>query len=452
MINTEKTLSLLKKTLALSAADQTEVLFWANDSHLTRFANNCIHQNVSEKNRSLSIRVVLGKKIGSASTNLLDPESIENTVAKALQIARNQKDNPHFRSLPPAGGKYASVDTFDAETASFTPDQRAQIARKVIEIAKRNHLIASGALSTGTIQVAVANSLGIQVCQSFTRGALKIVFQTSDGASGYAESFSARMREIESEQMAHQAAEKCAKGTHPADLPPGQYTVVLEPYAVGDMVGFLAYLGFGALAMQEGRSFMCGRLGQRITGENITIWDDGTSACGMPLPFDFEGVPKQPVTLIENGTARGVVYDSYTAGREEGKSSTGHALPAPNTFGPVPLNLFMKSGDSNLQEMIESTERGIYVTRFHYTNPLEPIKAVITGMTRDGTFLIEDGQIKNGVRNLRFTQSILEAFSRVSMISRDTKLVPGLEEELGGTVVPALKIEKFNFTGATAAV
>lgn len=452
MTDTGQTLSLLKKTLDLSAADQTEVLFWANDSHLTRFANNYIHQNVSEKNASLSVRVILGKKIGCASTNLLDPKSIQNTVAKAIQIARNQRDNPHFKSLPSAEGKYASVNTFDAETASVTPDQRAKIARKVIEVAKKGHLTASGALSTRVVQVAVVNSLGIQACQSFTRGALRIVFQASDGASGYAESFSAKVRQIDPEEMAHQAAEKCVKGAHPVDIPPGQYTVVLEPYAVGNMLEFLAYLGFGALAMQEGRSFMCGKLGQKITGENITIWDDGTSPQGMPLPFDFEGIPKQPITLLENGIAQAVVYDSYTAGREEGKVSTGHALPAPNTFGPVPLDLFMKNGNSGLGEMIESTERGIYVTRFHYTNPLEPIKAVITGMTRDGTFLIENGQIKKGVRNLRFTQSILEAFSNVSLISQDTRLVSGLDDELGGTVVPALKIEKFNFTGATAAV
>ncbi|MCK4590369.1 MAG: hypothetical protein KAT86_01345, partial [Candidatus Latescibacteria bacterium] len=206
MIATGKTLSLLKKTLDLSAADQTEVLFWANDLHLTRFANNYIHQNVSEKNASLSIRVILGKKIGCASTNLLDPKSIQNTVAKAIQIAHNQRDNPHFKSLPSAEGKYASANTFDAETASFTPDQRAEIARKVIGVAKKGHLTASGALSTGVVQVAVASSLGIQACQSFTRGALRTVFQPSDEASGYAESFSAKVRQIDPEEMAHQAA------------------------------------------------------------------------------------------------------------------------------------------------------------------------------------------------------------------------------------------------------
>ena len=193
---------------------------------------------------------------------------------------------------------------------------------------------------------------------------------------------------------------------------------------------------------------MVGKIGQQIVDPRISIWDDGLDPAGIPLPFDFEGVPKQRVDLIEEGVARGVVYDSYRAGKEEGKASTGHALPAPNTMGPFPLNTFFGPGDATLEEMIASTERGIYVTRFHYTRPVEPTKVVITGMTRDGTFLIENGEIAYPVKNLRFTQSYLEALNHVEMIGREPRLLLGLGD-IARDSVPALKLGKFTFTGAT---
>jgi len=148
----------------------------------------------------------------------------------------------------------------------------------------------------------------------------------------------------------------------------------------------------------------------------------------LTSPFDYEGVPKEKVMLIENGIAKGVVYDSYTAGIE-GIKSTGHGLPAPNSFGPIPLNMFMKEGDSSIEEMIASTQRGVYVTRFHYTNVVEPMTTTITGLTRDGTFLIENGKITKAVKNLRFTNSVLDALSKVSLISKETKLVEGFGDD-----------------------
>jgi predicted Zn-dependent protease len=204
----------------------------------------------------------------------------------------------------------------------------------------------------------------------------------------------------------------------------------------------------GALAMQEGRSFMCGRLGDKVAGDNITVWDDGYDLRGLALPFDAEGVPKQRVTLIENGVAKGVVYDSFTAGREEGQVSTGHSLPAPNNMGPIPINLFMAPGQASTRDMLASTERGIWVTRFHYTNPVDPVRAIFTGMTRDGTFLIENGQITRPLKNLRFTQGILEALSQADMLGAELKMI---KSDYGNfsLCVPAAKINEFQFTGTT---
>jgi predicted Zn-dependent protease len=274
----------------------------------------------------------------------------------------------------------------------------------------------------------------------------------SDGASGYANFVSRNIEDIDVKRTSEEAAEKCLRSKNPREIEPGEYEVILEGYAVSDLLLFLGHLGFGALSVQEGRSFMSNKFGQKITGENITIWDDGLNPESFAVPFDFEGVPKKKVILIEKGIAENVVYDSYTAGKE-GKNSTGHALPLPNTCGPMPLNLFLKNGEATKEEMISSTKRGLLVTRFHYTNVVEPMKTIITGMTRNGTFLIEEGKIKGPVKNLRFTESVLKALSRVSMISKETKLasegtIYG-RRFATGSVVPAIKVDKFNFSGAT---
>ncbi len=434
--------ALLAEILDYSQADQTEILYIGEDSALTRFANNFIHQNVAERDASVSIRVASEKRIGSVSTNRLDEQSLKTAVDKALEIAETQPENPHFRSLP-SPAEYAKVDTFVERSAKFSPMERAEAVRQIISEAQKNGVIASGAFSTGTTDLIVANSLGLWAEQRLTQAELNLVVTGDNDASGYAYHLSKDVADIVPQMLAGEAIGKCARSTTPISLEPGEYTVILEPYAVGTLVAFLGYIGLGALAVQEGRSFMCGKLGQKIVGENITIWDDGLNPQGMPIPFDFEGVPKQKVVLIENGIAKGVVFDSYTAGKE-GTKSTGHGLPAPNTYGPMPLHLFMRGGDSSLEKMIASTRRGIYVTRFHYTNVVEPVSTTITGLTRDGTFLIEDGKVRGAVKNFRFTNSILRAFSEVSLISRETRIVEGF---FGGSRVPGLKIDNFTFSG-----
>jgi len=435
---------IIKLIMDYSPADQTEVLYSGGNSALTRFANNYIHQNVAESDSSVSIRVVAGKRTGSTSTNKLDEFSVKRAVDKAVEIARIQPENPKFVSLP-TPSIYEKIDTYVSHTAAYTPQDRAKGIAQIIDRAQSKGVIASGAFSTSETELIIANSSGVWAEQKMTLAELNLVVTGEKEASGYANRITRDVAEIDFEAVAFEAIDKCVNSLNPISVEPGDYTVILEPYAVGTLVAFLGYLGFGALAVQEGRSFMCGKSGQKITGENITIWDDGLNRRGMTMPFDFEGVPKKKVMLIENGIAKDLVYDSYSAGIE-GKSSTGHGLPAPNSDGPIPLNLFLKEGDSSLAEMIASTRRGIYVTRFHYTNVLEPISTTLTGLTRDGTFLIEDGKIKAAVKNLRYTNSILKALSDVSLISKETRLVEGF---YGGNLVPALKIDNFTFSGTT---
>ncbi len=264
-------------------------------------------------------------------------------------------------------------------------------------------------------------------------------------SSGHAERWTMDAGDIDGAALAAEAIEKCRRGADPRSLEPGTYDVVLEEYAVADIMDYFAYLSFGAQAFLEKRSFMSGRLGEAVMGDNISIWDDGLSRDGLPAPFDPEGVPRQRVDFVKDGVAGDVVWDTYYGGKG-GHASTGHALPAGETFGPAPGNIFMATGRATKEEMISSVKRGVWVSRFWYTRPVHPLNVVLTGMTRDGTFLIEDGRIVAPVKNLRFTQSYLEAMNNVDLIGRESKLMPLF---FGTCRVPALKIKRWDFTGAT---
>jgi len=445
MLGEEKIREITTKVLSLSQADQTEVLVFSDDSQLTRFANSYIHQNVAERDVQVRVRAVVGKRIGVASTNDLSSDSLEKVVETALAMARLQPENPDFISLPEPA-PISEVRAFSEATAGFTPEARARAVGSICRRAVENDLVASGAFNTSVQEIAVANSLGVFAYFPTTLADLKTVIM-GDDSSGYGASIAWDVEQMDAEAVGAEAVDKALRGRNPREIEPGRYTVILEEYATEDILEMLSYVGLGALAVQEGRSFMCDRFGEQIVGSAISLWDDGLDPRGLPLPFDFEGVPKERVSLIENGVAMNVVYDSYTAGKE-GKASTGHGLPAPNTFGPIPVNMFMAPGQATLEEMITSTERGILVTRFWYTRPVHPKLAIITGMTRDGTFLIEKGEVAYPVKNLRFTQSYLDALSSVEMVGRTTKLVHSVFE-LNGNHVAALKLGEFEFTGVT---
>ena len=431
--------------LARSTADQTEVVILAGDSYLTRFANSTIHQNVAETNADVRIRCVLGQRVGLASTNDLDPTALERTLDQALAIARLQPENPEFHSLP-GPLPIPEVQAFSETTAGYSAEERARSVRTLCSIAGAAGVAAFGALTTAAAELAVANSLGTSAYFPVTYADLNMVAM-SDTSAGYAAGLSSDVALLDFEALGREAVDKCLRSRNPRPLEPGEYTVILEPYAAHDLVQMMGYTGFSAVALQEGRSFMGGKIGQRLVDPRVSIWDDGQDPDGVPWPFDFEGVPRQKVDLLKDGIACGVVYDSYRAGKE-GKASTGHALASPNPFGPLPLNTFFSRGEASIDEMIAGTERGIYVTRFHYTRPVEPMRVVVTGMTRDGTFLIENGEIAYPVKNLRFTQSYLEALNGVESIGRERHLLMGWMN-VGRDSVPALKLSRFNFTGAT---
>lgn len=436
MLGETKCLELLEAALAACDCDQAEAILYVQDSALTRFADSIIHQNVAEANAMISVRAVLGKRIGCARGNQLSKDQVQAVAARALDLARLSAADDKFVSLPQPR-PISAVATYSEATAASTPEQRAEAARAIAAIAQKHGGQASGALAAESAEIAVANSLGVRAYAPVTESSL-ITVVADDDSSGYAEWRGTDIAQLDVESVALTAARKCAEGRGAEAIDPGEYTVILEPPAVGDMLFMLSYMGMGAMAFQEGRSFMAGRIGEKITGDTITIWDDPADPRQLASAFDWEGVPRQKVTIIENGIARGPVYDSYTANKED-KESTGHAFPAPNTFGPVPTHLFLQPGDATVDDMVASTDRGILVTRFHYTNIVHEKHTTFTGMTRDGTFLVENGKVTKPIKNFRFTQSILDALANVQMIGKGGQLVEY-------AYVPALKISKFAFT------
>ena len=425
-----------------------EALYMGRDAALTRFAGSRIHQNVSEHDATLRVRAVDGDRSGVASTNRLDAEGIAEVVARAADICRRAAPNPQPTPLPAgeAGGVASDVG-YAGATADTDPERRAEGARAVIASADAGGLDASGAFSTEAVTMAVANSNGLHSRHTFTQAKLLTVMTGEERASGYAQATAPDVAEIDAAAVGAEAADKAQRSLGATDLEPGEYDVILEEYAVQTILEYLSLGGFSALAVEEGRSFM--ELGRQVMGPNVSIWDDGNDRTGLPSAMDFEGVAKRRVELVTDGVATGLVHDSATA-RRAGVPSTGHGLPAPNTFGPLAWNLFMAPGSSSKDAMLGSIDRGIWVTRFHYVNIVHPRRAVLTGMTKDGTFLIEGGRIVRPVRNLRFTEAIPEAFTRIEAITSATRLLAAEYSGINARV-PALRIGRFSFTGTTAA-
>jgi|CXWL01.1.fsa_nt_gi predicted Zn-dependent protease len=445
MLGESEVRRIVETVLRASRADQTEVEVFSNNSALTRFANNYIHQNVQHIDVDVRVRAVIGQKIGIASSNEISEEALIRLAARAVELAQHQRENEDFRSLP-RPLPLSTVDSFVEATARCGPEERAAVVGQVCEASSRAGLNAAGAFHTTAQELALANSHGVFAYGTETQADINTVVM-SETSSGYAARVSKNVADIDGDEVAREAVDAALRGVNPRTVEAGEYEVILAPYAVCDMLDFFSYLSFGALAFMEKRSFMAGRIGEKVMGENISIWDDGLDPRGLPAAFDYEGVPKQRVDFVEKGVAMNVCWDTYYAGKAgPDHFSTGHALPAGATIGPLPLHLFMAPGDAAIDDMIRDVRRGIWVSRFWYTRTVHPLNVVTTGMTRDGTFLIEDGKIVAPVRDLRFTQGYVEALNNVDAVSRDPMLVLG---DIGGgaRLVPALKIAKWNFTG-----
>ncbi len=439
-------LELAEAALAAAMRDgvtEAEALVMAEDSALTRFANSEIHQNVAETNSVVNLRVVIGKRIGVASSGRTDAEGLRRLAESAAAIASVVEELDDWGGLPGPTEVSPVAAGYSSATASATPEFRADAVRWVIAAADAARVTAYGSFATGLESTAVANSNGVRVAGTRTTSQLITVSMGPGGGTGYAEAAAVDASTIDARAIGKEAAIKARATANAVSIEPGDYPVLLEEYAVVDLLDMLGYLGFSALAVQEERSFF--EPGKRIGSDAVTIRDDGYDPAGLPLWFDYEGVAKQRVPLVDAGRCGAVVHDAQTAARA-GVTSTGHGLPAPNPYGPFPLNMIMEPGTASREELIGGLDRGLLVTRFHYTNPVHPKLAIVTGMTRDGTFLVEGGKIVGPVKNLRYTQSYLEALAGAAAVGAERRTLRGF---LGGVVVPAVRIENWTFTGGT---
>lgn len=411
---------------------------------VSRFAGSQIHQNTWASDVLVNVRVVTDDgRVGVAGAHTDDPRQVAAAAEQARSNARGSPVDPSFPGLAPPA--QAADVPIDEDTAAASPDDRAARVQEVLAEVPAP-LEAAGAYTTTGSELAVLTTAGQRVYAPVSSALLTLVV-CGESSSGYAEDGGRAAGDVDAAGAARTAVAKTRAGADALDCDAGVWPVVLEPAATATLVQFLAFLGFGGKAYLEGRAFTSERMGAAVVDPQVSIVDDACSPATVGLPFDFEGTPTQRVDLLRDGVVAGVVHDRFTAA-QAGVESTGHGLLAPNPHGPVALNPLLEPGaDGRGDDLVAGLERGLLVTRFHYTNVVEAMETVLTGMTRDGTFLVEDGQIRHAVRNLRFAQSVIDALAQVDAISSET----GFASELffGGSRFPAMRLPAFRFTGTT---
>jgi predicted Zn-dependent protease len=450
MFDQKTALGICQQAIEKLSGKQAEALLYVLDKKLTRFANSTIHQNVAERNALLQLKVVDQGRIGTAVTNRLDEEGISQVAAQALDIATQAAEDPEFAGFAEPA-EVVDLDSVDPDTAEQSPDVRAEAIRAVCEIAIAEDCQAFGAYSISHKSSAMLNSNGFSAYQAGTTADFQIVVR-QNGSSGWAQNSSWRASDLDVNSLGQEALGKALRGVDARLIDPGEYTVVLDPYATQDLLTMLDIHGMGAQPYLDRRSWMNDRVGESVMSDKVHIWDDPLRLDFPPSPFDDEGTPKRRTEIVTAGVIEGPVHDRRTA-MKANVSSTGHALPpfvAPwaRSYGPLALHLVMKEGEDATDELIRSTNKGLYITRFWYTRLVHPRDCVITGMTRDGVTMIKDGELTFPVKDLRFTQSYVDALANVHAVGSETRTL--LEfENLMATRAPALKIDKFRFTGST---
>jgi PmbA protein len=421
---------------------EIEAIVTTENQALTRFANNVIHQNVAERTTHISVRPVIDGRTARASTNRTDPEAIRNVVAEAIAITRLTEPDPELLPLL-VGQAVSPVARYFAATAECTPDIRAKAVAEAIEIVRSQGQTAAGIYSTDASTFSLFNSRGVALEHRETMARFSITAMDR-ASSGWAKGSACDAAALSPVDLATSAAQKAAQSADARELAPGRYTVILEPAAVLDLAGQMAG-DFSATAIRDGRSFLNDRLGSKLFGENVSVYDDAHHPGQSGPPFDAEGVARRRLTLVDKGVVRDIAYCRQQAAIA-GVEPTGHGYPLPNEIGEAPVNVVFSGGETPLEEMIATTGHGILVTRFWYIREVDPYEKIFTGMTRDGTFLIENGSIVAGLRNFRFNQSLIEMLSNVEQLSPANR---ASGEEAADMVVPAMKVGNFNFTEVT---
>jgi PmbA protein len=409
---------------------------------LTRFANNTIHQHVSEQGLVVSIRTAIDGRTARVTTNRVDEDSLRAAIDDCLSLASHQPKDPKLLPMP-GKQKYRAVRRFHPGTALLTPEVRARAVKNVCQVAEKRGQVAAGIFSSGQDQSVLVNSRGLAAAYRHTSAAFSVTMQQGAAAS-WAKANSGDVSQFDPLELAKIASDKAARAQNPSELAPGRFTVILEPPAVLDLAGFLFY-DFAATAVADKRSCFSGRVGKTLFGKNITITDDAYHPHQLGSPFDGEGVPRQKVVLVDRGVVKNLVYSRASA-KQAGTKPTGHGFPLPNEYGEAPLNLVIEGGKTSVEQMIASTDHGLLVTRLWYIREVDPYEKVMTGMTRDGLFLVEKGKIVGAAKNFRFNQSVLEMLRNVEDLGPARRATG---EEAFEMVVPPMKIRDFHFSEVT---
>ncbi len=457
MLTKDKAQDTFDRVKKFSTAGEIEVLIGGRRNALTRFANNTIHQNVAEENYVVSVRTVFDGRTARATTNRFDDESVRRCVKASEDLARVQaKDSDLLPVTGPDGfGPGPRVERAFCETANITPADRAEAVGKIVQVAKRENLITAGIYATSESVEAVLNSRGLCTFHTQTSAEISVTMLATD-SSGWQKANSPDVRNLNPVALAEIAARKARESAAPQELAPGKYTTILEPAAVLDLCGFM-FWDWGGQAILDERSFLNNRIATQLFGENVTIYDDVDHPLQSGPPFDGEGVRRKRVPLVENGVPLRLVYARGTA--EKMKKSahadkvgpvevTGHGLPLPNEIGEIPLNIVFgpPAQPKTVEQMVANTERGVLITRLWYIREVDPYEKILTGMTRDGTFYVEGGKVRHGIRNFRFNQSLIDMLANVEEMGQPVR---ASGEESFDMVVPAMKVKGFNFTEVT---
>lgn len=440
MFEKDKALEIAKRAISFSDSDMCEAVLEHQRLSLTRFAESRISDNIDTTETLLYIRSVKDKRIGVTATGDLSDTGIRKAIDDCEKIMRYMAPDEKFVSFPVQEQEPPERKSIIPGTADFGPKERADVVEKIDRVGLKGNLKASGAFRIEHNGLAIVNSLGMERFFAGNNAQLSLTMSGERGNSGWAMEFNRDASQIDFHGMAKKAVEKAVRSIDPISIEDGQYTVILEPAAVGQLLLLLSFMGFGCKTFYQQRSFMAGKIGEKIAGDNFSVGEDADDPDFNYCPFDYEGVIRKNVPLIEKGVATGVVYNSYYANLME-TASTGHALPSTNNYGPYPKTMSVAPGNSRIEEMIKSTEKGIYITHFWYLNFLNPMRTMVTGTTLDGTFLIENGAVGRPIKNMRTNQSILEAFSSIEMISSDRVIYPQYSVLMK---VPAMKINNFN--------
>lgn len=459
MLDINQARELFKTVEKHATTSDVEMLIGGGRSALTRFANNEILQNVSDDNYEISVRVQFGGKTARASTNKWDSDSLRQAVQAAEALAKVQEDDP---DLPPmysgsAGQLKASPCRQFDETRAMGPDERADAVGQIVKVARDQSLNSAGVYAVSDHVEGVFNSHGVARWHAQTSAEVSITMMGAD-SSGWQKANSPDARKIDHFELANICAAKAKLSVAPREIPAGKYKVILEPAAVLDLVGAM-FWDFGGLALLDQRSFLTNRIGTRLFGPNITIYDDVKHPLQSGADFDGEGVPRQRVELVREGMVSNIVYSrasaeriavSDLAGQLRGSAPTGHGFPLPNEMGEAPMNIVFELPSDveakTVDQMVAETDRGILVTRVWYIREVDPYEKILTGMTRDGTFLVENGRVVSGIRNFRFNEGLIHLLSNVDGMS---EAVRASGEEAFDMVVPAMRVRDFNFTEVT---